>query len=536
MRILVLVCLLFSWAYAEEMEDVIKRTDMSNADAVYELSQWCAKNNKPTKARQYLNKVIEIDKDHEAARAALGQVRVGDRWVSAQTINNVKPGAKPPAGDPGPGRVAEGPGPAANQIPWDLTLPPGANVDNEFISKYINQLNSSKNDSEDMDAAVNTLVREDNLKYSIPLLCAALLRPDFTDLYGTSEIIRKLIVAKKWPQAKCLVPFLAKTSERCNDPEDLYTFAYVAPLVRDRRLIPRMIELMDHPNQEVKDAATTAAAALTLLPKKDVTTARIKQWWDLNHNVSDQQVFSEQLNNPDPLLALAAARGLYDFRDKNIMPVAIRLLKHADKQVNNEAIDLIRSVTGNDWGYDTSLPPEKKAKLADEITAWWKEEQHRFVWVEDRNSAVGTPQAELLKRDPVTEWVQQMASTEGNLAQQAESNLKGKGKEAVPGLILGLSDRGVIVRRKCDEVLKAISKQDFGFNPRSEPAEAAKAIEAWKKWANSQGIKLIEVVEEAVPEEGGGIKGKDNAPKPQEKKPEKENPEEKKPAKGNEED
>jgi hypothetical protein len=52
----------------DTLADVIKKTDMSNADAVYALAEWCAEHNKPTTARQYYGKCIEIDKDHEAAR------------------------------------------------------------------------------------------------------------------------------------------------------------------------------------------------------------------------------------------------------------------------------------------------------------------------------------------------------------------------------------------------------------------------------------------------------------------------------------
>ena len=81
-------------------------------------------------------------------------------------------------------------------------------------------------------------------------------------------------------------------------------------------------------------------------------------------------------------------------------------------------------------------------------------------------------------------------SIEGQLAEQAEANLRGKGKEAVPVLIGGLSDRSMIVRRKCNDLLKIVSKQDFSYDPRADEDKLTKAIDAWKKWAVSQKIVL----------------------------------------------
>src|SRR5271163_4843286 len=118
--LLLMVCCL---AHSEEtLQDVIKRTDMSNADAVFILAEWCAEHNKPTTARQYYGKCIEIDRDHEAARSRLGQVKVGDRWVAAaQAPASAKPVAAGANGAAAPvARGGAGPGPAAKDVSWEL--------------------------------------------------------------------------------------------------------------------------------------------------------------------------------------------------------------------------------------------------------------------------------------------------------------------------------------------------------------------------------------------------------------------------------
>ncbi|HEX3134943.1 MAG TPA: hypothetical protein VHX44_15360, partial [Planctomycetota bacterium] len=108
-------------------------------------------------------------------------------------------------------------------------------------------------------------------------------------------------------------------------------------------------------------------------------------------------------------------------------------------------------------------------------------------WIEDRDAkpaagAVAKP------TDPLVIWIKQLASTMGNEAQQAEQNLLGKGDESVPALITGLKDPGVIVRRKCNDILKTMSKKDVGYDPRGEEDARLKGIAAWTEWAKGKGL------------------------------------------------
>ena len=139
--------------------------------------------------------------------------------------------------------------------------------------------------------------------------------------------------------------------------------------------------------------------------------------------------------------------------------------------------------------------PEARAKVVTQLEKWWKDNGPRFEWIEDRNAkpADGVAAKPL---DPLAQWVKQLASTTGNEAQLAEQNLLGKGDEAVPTLIKGLKDPGVIVRRKCNDILKSLSKKDVGFDPRGEDDQRQKGITAWIAWAKEKG--LIKDAEEAA--------------------------------------
>jgi hypothetical protein len=492
---LLLALLVGPLAMAEDsLEEMVKKTDMNNADAVYTLGVWCEENGKPTTARKYYTKAIQLDKNHEAARSKMGQVLVGDRWVAA----NLVPGGvkKPDAagkGEEGTHRHASGPGPTAKEVKWDLTVE-APERDNQFIETQIKRMDDSKNDSDAMDSAVLTLYRDDCRVEMVPRLCAALLRDSFHDLYGTSMLMMKFAKAGDLATVKRFVPFLTKASERVTDKDDLEMYAYVVPMARDRRVIPRLVELMDSPDAGVQQAAKKAFGQIALQPVEGMTAAKAKAWWDLNHDASEKVWLTEQLRNEDPMIAVAAARGLYELRDKTLVPTVIKVLKGDNRKANEQAVDLIRKITGNDWGYDVMAAPEARAKIVVQLEKWWKENGTRFEWIEDRNEKAA-PGAAAKALDPLTQWVKQLASTAGNEAQQAEQNLIGKGADAVPALISGLKDPGVIVRRKCNDLLKAFSKTDVGFDPRGEEDQRAKAQAAWVTWAKGKGLLKDEAAE-----------------------------------------
>ena len=487
-----LLALAAATGWAESLEDKLKATDLSNAEQVFELGQWCAANSLPTKARQYYNQVVKLDKDHEGARNALGQVRVGDKWVSAKAAGvEAKPAGGPPGGAPLPAeRRATGRGPTAEQVAWDLTPAKDPEPQEAFINSYIERMSGAANDSREMDVSVATMMMDDHRPLAVPRVCAALLRADFQDLYGPSSLAMELLKQGHGAQARQMLPFLAKASERITDPEDLATFAFAAGQLKDKRVVPRLIQLLETGNDEVKAAAADGLTGITLLPREQMSADRAQQWWDLNHNISDQQTYQEQLNSRDPRVAVEAAKALYEYRDRAIVPVLIRLLRSDDRSVNGEAIDVIKQITGNTWSYDPAGTPEQKKKRADELDKWWKEEQFRFRWIEEiKAESAAVTAAPTSAADPAVEWVRQLGSVTGNEAATAEGNLVGQGTKSVPALIAGLENPGRLVRRKCYDLLVKVSKQNLPFDPGASDADRATQVAAWKKWA--EGAKLM---------------------------------------------
>jgi hypothetical protein len=112
-----------------------------------------------------------------------------------------------------PTRGSSGPGPAAKDVAWDLTCRPRSG-DASFVDAQIERMNHAKNDSDEMDSAVLTLMRADCRAQLMPRLCAALMRPDFADIYGACQIMLKPGQGRA-PQhaARRLLAFIAKCSE-----------------------------------------------------------------------------------------------------------------------------------------------------------------------------------------------------------------------------------------------------------------------------------------------------------------------------------
>jgi hypothetical protein len=493
LRLSIISCFAIGLSFGEDtLNDVIKRTDMTNADSVYELAEWCAANNKPSTAHKYYVMVVSIDKDHEAARNRLGQVKVNGHWVALSQLPARPPSANPAStdgqGDDGLLGGGTAPGPSAKDVKWDLTLPP-VSVESPFVDGQIERMNRVKSDSEDMDSAVLTLLRPDTRPPLLRHLAAALLRPDYNAIYGASQIMKGLWDQGKHAAARTLLPFVVVCSAHVTDADSLSALCYIGPILRDRRIIPRMIELLGDSSTDVKENATQAIATITLLPAKEVTPARAKAWWNRNWNVPEKQVYAEQLRSSDMAIAISAADALYDLRDLDLVPVMIKALKSDNASVDNQAVSLLTKITGTDWGYTNDMKPQEKAKIAASVEKWWKENANKFKWIEDRESA-SNPAGPAKPVDPLADLIHQLASVEGNQSESAQANLLGKGKVAVPILITGLSDPDSLIRSKCNDLLKDISKQDFQFSAHADDAQSAKAIAAWRDWAKSQKIAL----------------------------------------------
>ena len=58
----------------------------NTADGHWQLAEWCKEAGLVTERKAHLQKVVDLDPEHERARAALGFGRVGDRWMTMDDV------------------------------------------------------------------------------------------------------------------------------------------------------------------------------------------------------------------------------------------------------------------------------------------------------------------------------------------------------------------------------------------------------------------------------------------------------------------
>lgn len=492
-----MLSLLSASAWAETYEEMEQQTDMTNAESVFTLAKWCTDNAKPSKAAQLYAKVIKLDPNHYGARTARGEVLVGDRWVN-KTFAPKSGGVASGTGEQTPGtkRSSGGSGPVAKDVAWELSLPkdptPGQN---DFIDGLIERMRTAANESDPMDRAIATLVRDDNWPTAFPRLCAALAKPGYGDVYGPCGILLELAKGKRTREMKRLYPFIMKASEGVNDAEDLATLAMVSVQMRDRKAVPRLTEMLSHANKDVQEYTREALSAITRLPTKDITPEKAKAWWDANWSASEDAVLLEQLRSSDLATAVEAAGGLAEMRNPDIFPVLFKCMRSDDPTVVKRAIDVLRRATTLDWGISVSLPPDQRVKRIELAEKWWKEEKNRFRWPGIPDTEDGTVAAAAAV-DPDREAVNRLASTNGSESQEAEAKLRSRGRSAVAALIDGLASPNPLIRRRAHDILLETSKQNFKFDPRGDDAKRSEAIDAWHAWAVKE--KLIAADGEAI--------------------------------------
>ena len=486
--------------FAETYEEMLKKTDQTNAQSVYELAEWCQANNQPTKYRQLLAQVIRIDRDHEAAREALGQVKVGSQWVSKSQVKDSPKG--PPDGGP---KLPSGTGPAADKVSWDLTIARDPQPKNPFVGGYIAKLNSSGNDSSDMEIAISTLTTAENFPMALPRLQAALLTPEFKDLYGPSAMIQALLKSEQRADAKALFPFIVVASARSTDSDDLQAFTYACAGIRDKRAMARLLELMASTDKDVANSATEAAAAITGLPVASLDIKSAQAWWARHYASDDSQILKTQLLSKDPETSIAAAAQLGAIQDKKAVDVLIEWMKTEDPKVAARALQQVAQFTGRDWGYVPTDPLDARMKRVAMLSKWWKENRDTFKLQIDQRLVKGSTvvdDAGAPAADPQLAMLRNLSSTDSKLAAQAENDLLGNGEKAVPVLLTGLTNDSPITVRTCNRLLQQISKKnDISVNPRDTPEARQKAIAAWRTWATDK--KLVPLDGEEEEAKGG---------------------------------
>ncbi len=250
--------------------------------------------------------------------------------------------------------------------------------------------------------------------------------------------------------------------------EDLEAFCWAVAVFKDRRAVPRLIELMEQGPTDLTQAAGQAVATIARIPASGLDAAGAHRWWNENWNRSDQEAGKSQAQDKDPAVAVEAARELLELGDRDCVPTAIRCLKDGDAHVRLLALDVISKATGDNWGYNPDGDAASREKVVAHLEGWWKENHGTFRLPEPQTAAAAP-----VAKEPGAEQVADLGRPDGTVANDAQNNLLHRGFEACPALLDGLASASVIVRRHCQELLTQITGASIAYDPRPSAPRTA---------------------------------------------------------------
>ena len=152
---------------------------------------------------------------------------------------------------------------------------------------------------------------------------------------------------------------------RSGDPDRL-TAAYDELLDRGEDAVPPLREALDDESPLVRWAA---AGALGAVGSDEVT-----------------QSLEARLDDPNASVRVVAAQSLARLGDSSGVPTLIRTLERDDVMIGHPpeltsdyAVQVLRSVSGEQFGFDSSAPAYERARAVERWQEWWEEQGEEFT-------------------------------------------------------------------------------------------------------------------------------------------------------------
>ncbi|TVR08255.1 MAG: hypothetical protein EA401_14245 [Planctomycetota bacterium] len=472
-------------AFAQSYDEQLANTDRSDPDALYRLVVWCQENQFHARANQHIREIYAIDPNHAPTRELQGFVWDGRRWVHSSRM--------PGGGQQDDDRQREqqaratGPGPKAEDIDWQLR--PLTNPDEDggltnFLTGVINSMNRGNRNE------WATLMLEGQREVGLPLLMQRIADGDYSDLYGPVKILEQLIEEGNIARARRFLPFVMKVSSGSNHrAEDLALFSFIVSKIGDKRVVPRLIQLLDHADDDVQFNSRFALGRFMHRGVDAINAEEAQEWWDRFHSAPDSVIYAESLSHRDPRVRLSAVESITvnDFHEK-VVPVLAELLTENDRAVFMGATQQLQRVTGSTWDVRMNASQDERETASQRLLAWWEEEKNTFTPMHMRGQVREEQEDD---DDPTTRmavFVAQLGDLDEAVSRNALSQLRRAGDDAIAPLINGLQHNDGVVRNRARDLLREITGQNFSFQGmRGSEEERQQAREAWIDWARANG-------------------------------------------------
>ena len=480
---------------AESYDDKLALTDRKNPDSLYELVVWCKANKLHSSANKHIREILALDPNHAPTRELQGFVWTGKRWVHQsrmpKTAASGNAGAGSQAGAGGGSKKfvpPTGPAPTASDIAWDLSVPANPDTDGgmtTWLEGVVRDMNSPRKTS-----SWQTLMVPEQRAVGLIVLKKAIADGAFSNVQVPILIAEELIKEGNQREADQWLPFIMKASEKTTDIESLGIFAHKVGNFGDKRVVPRLMELISHADENVQFNTKFSLGQFMVKPIDQVTEESAKEWWGRFHAAPDSVVYAEALKNDDPMVQIKAITAITKSDWTNaVMPVLIELIQHRSNIVFMEATRHLKRITGTDWDIKMTTDQEKRKEIAGRLETWWEDNKRGYRPLYAAHATSGEKAAPRQPKDRVGEWIAQLRDVDANVSNGAMSQLRNKGDEVIPDLIArGLSANDGITRNRVRDLLREMTGQNFGFEGISGNAtDRSAAIAKWQAWAQENG-------------------------------------------------
>ena len=370
---------------AESYDDRLANTDRKDPNSLYELVVWCKANNFHSSANRHIREILALDPNHAPTRELQGFVWTGKRWVHKSRLPKGAPAANSGGSannggstqNAGVAAVPSGPAPKAGDISWDLTVPNNPDTDGgmtNWLKGVVSDINSPRN-----TGSWSTLMVPNQREVGMVVLKQAIADGTFHNVQVPILIAEELVKEGNQKEADTWLPFIVKSSEKTTDVEGLQLFAHKVGIFGDKRVVPRLIELLSHADENVQFNTKYTLGQFMVKPIDKVTPESAQEWWDRFHAAPDSVVYAQALKNDDPMIQIKAITAITKSDWTNeVMPVLIELIQDDSTIVFMEATRHLKRITGTNWDIVMTTEQGKRKEIAERLTSWWEDNKRGY--------------------------------------------------------------------------------------------------------------------------------------------------------------
>jgi HEAT repeat protein len=351
-----------------------------------------------------------------------------------------------------------------------------------FAMPYIRDLGA--NSWRKQDAAINTLISQEFTHKLVPLILETVFDGNDKAREGALETLIRM----KYPD---LLPFLEDRLENDKAKNVRIKAIYGLGEAGDAHSVSILLKAIDPQDMEITREVLASLESITFVPsgglfsKPDPTQIKnkYKSWLSKHAGKTRQQILEMVLDSGGPYEKIGAVKKMYAMGDFEKLEILIDLLRHEKEDVQSEANNALKKLTGVDQGFKASITfkPTKDMYIQNWVD-WFEGERER----RKNAPAEGEGDGKTAKKIIPTDSIFMEIGDGGDAKEKAKKKiLEMKKSASIPLCIKGLNHSDFFIRNTIFNLLITITRGEvlFGYDPKEEnEAIRLNFIGKWEKW------------------------------------------------------